>query len=195
MPNMNAEMLEWFNKGMSAAQAAAVPEPTAMTLATVGESGRPSARIVLLKQVDEAGFVFYTNITSHKGRQLTADNRAALVFWWREIEQQVRVEGRVTPVMDAEADEYFATRPRISQLGAWASQQSAALDDRATLESALKAAEARFGDGPIPRPPHWSGYRVSPDLVEFWYGRAYRLHERHCFEWRRGAWDHRLLYP
>lgn len=195
MPDMSAEMLEWFNKGMSAAQAAAVPEPTAMTLATVGEGGRPSARIVLLKQVDETGFVFYTNTTSRKGRQLAADDHAALVFWWREIEQQVRVEGRAAPVTDAEADEYFATRPRISQLGAWASRQSAALDDRATLEAALKAAETRFGDDPVPRPPHWSGYRVSPDLVEFWYGRDYRLHERHCFEWHDGAWAHRLLYP
>lgn len=195
MPQLTIGMLERFRRGMAAAEAANVPEPTAMTLATVNESGRPSARTVLLKQADTDGFVFYTNTTSRKGRHLAADNRVALVIWWREIEQQVLVEGTADPVSDVEADEYFASRPRISQLGAWASRQSATLDSRTSLEAALEAAEKRFGEGPVPRPPHWSGYRVDPDLLEFWYGRPYRLHDRHRYEWRDGDWRHRLLYP
>lgn len=195
MPEMTAEMLERFRDGMAAAQAAKVPEPTAMTLATVCESGAPSARTVLLKQADADGFVFFTNTTSRKGRHLAADDRVALVFWWRETEQQVLVEGRAGPVSDNEADEYFASRPRISQLGAWASRQSATLESREALEVALADAEKRFGDGPVPRPSHWSGYRVDPNMMEFWYGRPYRLHERHRYEWIEGDWSHRLLYP
>ena len=171
-------------------------DPTAMTLATVDADGRPSARVVLLKGVDGGGFVFYTNTRSRKGRELDADPRAALTIWWPHIGWQVRVEGRAARVSDAEADAYFATRARGSQLGAWASDQSETLASRAELEARLATLTAQYANGPVPRPPHWTGYRVTPATIEFWKNRADRLHERE--EYTRstdGSWAMRLLNP
>lgn len=148
-----------------------------MTLATVGADGRPSARIVLVKGVDERGFVFFTNYESRKGRDLAAHPYAALLFYWIELERQVRIEGRVEKTSAEESDRYFASRPVGSRIGAWASEQSAVIDSRATLEAREKAFSERYGDDP-PRPPHWGGYRVVPDTLEFWQGRPSRLHDR-----------------
>ncbi|HSJ62833.1 MAG TPA: pyridoxamine 5'-phosphate oxidase [Gemmatimonadaceae bacterium] len=187
-----------FEALLAAAEAldrAVLPEPTAMTLATVGPDGRPSARIVLLKSVGADGFVFYTNLRSRKGRELLGNPHAALCFHWQALEQQVRVEGPVTLVPDAEADGYFATRPRISQLGAWASDQSEPLAEYAHLERRLREAEQRFGTGPVPRPPHWSGFRLLPHCIEFWRSRPFRLHERERFERHGDAWRMVRLYP
>ena len=170
-------------------------EPTAMTLATALPDGHPSARTVLLKQVDRRGFVFYTNTLSRKGRQLAANPRAALVFLWAPLAEQVLVEGDVEPVTAEEADAYFRSRPRLSQIGAWASEQSQPLDDRETLVRRVEEFDRRYGDDPIPRPPHWSGYRVRPDLIEFWDGKAGRLHERDRYWHEAGEWRHTLLNP
>ncbi len=174
-----------------------IAEPTAMTLATVGDDGRPSARIVLLKDVDAAGFVFYTNYHSRKGREVLAHPDVALVFQWFPLETQVRVEGRATPVIAAEADAYFAGRPRGSQLGAWASDQSGTLDSRATLEARLVEVTARYEGLPVPRPPHWSGFRVAPVAIEFWKNRVSRLHERELYSRTTPdqPWKVQLLNP
>jgi pyridoxamine 5'-phosphate oxidase len=172
-----------------------LPEPTAMTLATVGADGRPSARVVLLKSVGPDGFVFYTNVRSRKGRELAENHHAALCFHWQALEEQVRVEGIASQVPDAEADAYFATRPRISQLGAWASDQSAPLDEYATLQARLRDAELRFEGVEVPRPPHWSGFRLAPDRVEFWRNRPFRLHERERYELDGRAWRVVRLFP
>jgi pyridoxamine 5'-phosphate oxidase len=163
-------------------------EPNAMVLSTATPDGRPSSRTVLLKGYDERGFVFFTNRLSRKGRELTANPRAALLLPWHELQRQVSVVGRVEELTDAESDAYFASRPRDAQLGAWASSQSSVLPDRARLESDLADVEARFGAGPVPRPPHWGGYRVVPDEVEFWQGRTARLHDRLRFR-RTGSAD------
>ena len=174
-----------------------ITEPTAMTLATVGDDGRPSARIVLLKGVDARGFVFYTNYHSRKGREVLAHPDVALVFHWFPLETQVRVEGRAAPVAPDEADAYFAGRPRGSQLGAWASDQSGTLDSRATLEARLAEVTARYQGQPVPRPPHWSGFRVTPLAIEFWKNRVSRLHERELYT-RASAdapWTMQLLNP
>src|SRR5687767_343394 len=190
-------ILATFNELLEAAGAAGEREPTAMTLATAGSDGRISARTVLLKAVDARGFVFYTNMQSLKGTQLAANPRAALCFHWKLLREgvQVRVEGEVAPVTATESDAYFATRPRESQLGAWASLQSATLESRAVFDERLAAAEQRFAGRDVERPPHWGGYRVAPERVEFWYGAAFRLHERHLHEFRDGAWSARMLYP
>ena len=174
-----------------------ITEPTAMTLASVGDDGRPSARVVLLKGVDARGFVFYTNYHSRKGREVLAHPDVALCFHWVPLEVQVRIEGRAEPVAPAEADAYFAGRPRGSQLGAWASDQSGTLDSRATLEARLAEATARFEGQPVPRPPHWSGFRVTPSSLEFWKNRVSRLHERELYT-RAGPaapWSMHLLNP
>lgn len=193
---LNAQILAAFQEGFDAAKAGGVLDATAMIVSTRHEDGEGvSARTVLLKAVDEQGFVFYTNTLSNKGRQLSAYPVACLVFPWLEIERQVIVEGRVEAVSDAEADAYFASRPRGSQIGAWASQQSSRLNQRSDFEQAIQDVEARFADTDVPRPPHWSGYRVVPNMVEFWYGRAHRLHDRHRWTLKQGEWQETLLYP
>lgn len=188
-----ARFIEWLDL---ARETEGILEPTAMTLATATANGRPSARTVLLKQVDEEGFVFYTNSLSRKGRQLSANARAALTFFWAPLMRQVMVEGAVQPVSDVEADAYFASRPRLSQIGAWASQQSEPLAGREAFEARLAEVEARFADGPVTRPPHWTGYRVRPDMVEFWQGREGRLHDRErYYRGESGTWEWTLLNP
>lgn len=167
-----------------------------MTLATC-EDGRVSARIVLLKGVDERGFRFFTNYDSAKGAQLAAHPQAALCFHWKSLRAgvQARVEGRVERLSAPESDAYFATRPRGSQLGAWASLQSQPLADREEFEARLAAIEERYADAPVPRPPHWGGYLVVPDRIEFWYGADFRLHERQLYVCEGGVWSRRMLYP
>lgn len=170
-------------------------EPTAVTLATADAGGRPSARTVLLKGFDEQGFVFYTNLHSRKGRQLRDNPRAALCFFWQPLFEQVLVEGRVEQVSDREADAYWAKRPREAQLGAWASQQSEPLADRATLERRVAEYREKFRDATVPRPPYWSGLRVIPDRLEFWKSGDYRLHDRICYQLVEGEWTVTLLNP
>jgi pyridoxamine 5'-phosphate oxidase len=176
--DVDAEPTVQFQRWFDEAVAAGVPEPEAVCVASVGEDGTPSARLVLLKQQDRRGFVFFTNYQSQKGLELAADPRAALVWRWFALERQVRVVGTAARVSEAESDAYFATRPRGAQIGAWASPQSQTLPDRAALEARVAKVAARFGDGPIPRPPWWGGIRVAPETVEFWQGRRSRLHDR-----------------
>lgn len=171
-------------------------DPTAMTLATVDAAGRPSARMVLLKDADERGFVFYTNVESRKGEELDANPNAALVFHWKSLRRQVRVVGTVERVSDAEADAYFATRARGSQIGAWASDQSRPLEGRFDLEKRVARFAAKFGAGTVPRPPQWTGYRVVPVEIEFWRDKPFRLHERVLFRRSDGnGWEKGRLYP
>jgi len=172
-----------------------LPEPTAFTLATVDGNGRPSARVVLLKDVDDRGFVFYTNYESRKGRELLATKRAALCFHWQPLEQQVRVEGTAAPVTDAEADAYFASRERGSQIGAWASTQSRTLTRREDLEARVKQYEREYEGKQVTRPKHWSGFRVTPDRIEFWKGMPSRLHVREVYHRDGTRWRTELLYP
>ncbi|MEO6527697.1 MAG: pyridoxamine 5'-phosphate oxidase [Gemmatimonadaceae bacterium] len=172
-----------------------LPEPTAFALATVGSGGQPSARILLLKGVDEHGFVFYTNYESRKGVDLLAHPQAAMCFHWQPLERQVRVEGIATPVNEREADTYFASRPRGSQIGAWASQQSRAMSQPSDLVEHVREMEARFAGVPVPRPPHWSGFRLAPQRVEFWHGMPSRLHERHVYTRDGDGWRTEVLYP
>ena len=197
MTVLSDDILDTFNALLDEAKASADPEPTAMTLATVGKGGRPAARTVLLKGLDARGFVFFTNFDSRKGRQLAGNPQAALLFHWKMIREgvQVKVEGTVEPVTAAEADAYFATRPRASQIGAWASLQSQPLPSREVFEQRIAVMEQRFEGVEVPRPPHWSGFRVVPEMVEFWYGARYRLHERHRHERVDGAWRQQMLYP
>jgi len=180
-----------------AKQTPAIAEPTGMTLSTVGADGRPSARIVLLKGVDSEGLVFFTNTRSRKGREIASKADVALTFWWPQLESQVRFEGPARPVSEVEADAYFATRPRVSQLGAWASEQSAPLRSREELEKRYAELERKYEAKEIPRPPHWSGYRVAPLVVEFWNNRPARLHQRELYTRKSpGApWTMTLLNP
>lgn len=190
------EAIERFQGLLGQARDAGLAEPTAVTLATAWEDGRPSARTVLLKSVDREGFVFYTNRRSRKGRQLQVNPSAALCFLWYEIGAQVLVEGAVQAVSDAEADVYFASRPRLSQIGAWASQQSEPLERREELDQRVETLERRYAGQPVPRPPYWSGYRVVPDMIEFWQAGDGRLHDRERYERRfDGAWRHLWLNP
>ena len=183
-----------FDAWLAEATASEPNDPNAMALATVGADGRPSVRMVLLKGHDR-GFVFYTNLESRKATDLLATGAAALLFHWKTLRRQVRVEGSIAPVSDAEADAYFASRGRDSRLGAWASDQSRPLADRATFEARFAAMQARFDGQDVPRPPHWSGFRLTPDRIEFWQDRAHRLHERRLFVASGGGWNEGLLYP
>jgi pyridoxamine 5'-phosphate oxidase len=172
-----------------------VPDPTAFALATVAENGQPSIRMLLLKDVDRDGFVFYTNLESRKGREMAANRRAAMNFHWGQMERQVRIEGRVTPVSDKEADAYFATRARGSQIGAWASRQSRPMDRASDLDARVAEFERKFDGRDVPRPPFWSGFRLEPSTIEFWRGKPDRLHERQLFIREGDGWRVQLLYP
>ncbi len=186
-----ARFKEWF-----AEAEATEPEANAMTVATATADGRPSARIILLKGVDARGFVFYANQQSRKSVELAANKRIALLFHWKPLARQIRIEGVVEQVTDAEADAYFASRPRISRLGAWASDQSRPLDDRVTLERRLAEYEAKYPGEDVPRPPHWSGYRVLPDSFEFWQNMPFRLHDRTTYTRNAdGGWTVGKLFP
>jgi pyridoxamine 5'-phosphate oxidase len=181
----------WFNEVL----AADLHEPNAMTLATATPDGKPSARVVLLKGFDERGFVFYTNYEGRKARELEANPNCSLVFYWGELERQVRVEGRAVRIPDAESDAYFAGRPRGSRLGAWVSEQSRPVEGRRELEERLKGLEDEYEGCEIPRPPFWGGYRVEPDSIEFWQGRENRLHDRLLYMRRDGEWRIQRLQP
>jgi pyridoxamine 5'-phosphate oxidase len=186
----------WFNRWMAEAEGSEPSDPNAMTVATVGADGKPSARTVLLKGVDPRGFVFYTNTDSRKGHELLGNRLISLLFFWKSLARQIRIEGAVETVTAAEADAYFATRARVSRLGAWASDQSRPLSERAELERRLRQFEEKYPGEDIPRPPHWSGYRVLPDRFEFWQNMPFRLHDRTTFEREpMGGWTRGKLFP
>ena len=172
-----------------------VPEPTAFALGTVSEQGRPRVRMLLLKHADGDGFVFYTNLESRKGAELARTPFAAMTFHWTAMERQVRVEGETRPVSAEEADAYFATRPRGSQIGAWASQQSRPIAREGDLEARVAEFEKKFAGRDVPRPPHWSGFRLVPSVIEFWYGKPSRLHVRHLYTRQGSSWRVETLYP
>jgi pyridoxamine 5'-phosphate oxidase len=194
--DVRPDPIEQFGVWFDEARAANVPEPNAMTLATVGASGAPSARIVLLKSFDARGFTFHTNYQSRKGEELAGNPRAALCFFWQPLERQVRVEGVVERTSPEESEAYFRTRPVDAQVGAWVSQQSKPIASRAELQSLLQQLKQRFGDGPVPRPEHWGGLRVVPDAIEFWQGRPSRLHDRILYTRQpNGTWTRQRLSP
>ena len=198
MRTLPDDILSTFATLFAEALTAGEPDRTAMTVASVDTQGRPSARIVLLKAHDARGFLFYTHLDGRKGRELQANPQAALLFHWPRVRNgvQVRIEGDVEIVSEAEADAYFASRPRGSQLGAWASHQSETLETREAFDAQLDKFEAEFAGRDVPRPPRWGGFRLLPRAVEFWYGADYRLHERHLHECAAdGRWTQRMLYP
>lgn len=193
---LHAEALQRFGALLERAKAdTSILEPTAMSLATVDGAGQPAVRIVLLKGFDARGFVFYTNTLSHKGRELAAEPRAALCFHWQPLMQQVRLEGTTEPVSTAEADAYWASRIRISQIGAWASLQSEEMPDKAALERRFSEFDHKFAGKDVPRPPHWSGYRLRPRMIEFWSSREGRLHERERYLLGEAGWRHTWVFP
>ena len=192
---MATDPFQLFDDWFADARASEPNDPEAMALATAGADGQPHVRMVLLKGRGPEGFVFYTNEQSAKGDQLRENGRAALLFHWKSLRRQVRIEGAVEHVPGEEADAYFATRVRDSRLGAWASDQSRPLHERGTFERRFDEVKARFEGQDVPRPPHWGGYRVVPDRIEFWSDRPHRLHERRLFTREDGGWSEGLLYP
>ena len=197
MSSLYVEAIEAASHLLDAARAVGEPEPTAMTLATAGIDGRVSARIVLLKHIDASGFAFYTNYDSAKAHQLEENSSAALCILWKTLDDivQVRVEGSVGKVSAADSDAYFASRARASQIGAWASRQSQTLATREELDARVAEFEKKFDGTSVPRPPHWGGYCLVPEMIELWYGQRARLHDRVRYEIVDGAWTKRLLYP
>lgn len=190
-PNPIKQFAAWFEQALSAQ----LPEPNAMTLATANADGQPSARMVLLKDYDEQGFVFYTNYNSLKGQQLSTNTWAALVFWWAELERQVRIEGKVEKLSPQESDTYYYSRPIDSQLGAWVSDQSQVISSRDVLDQRLEQLKAQYARKKIPRPPHWGGFRVIPSMIEFWQGRPSRLHDRLRYRLADDRWMRERLAP
>lgn len=192
-----SDPMRLFAAWLTEATASEPRDPTAMTLATVDADGLPNARMVLLKDADEQGFVFYTNMDSQKGQELDAASKAALVFHWKSLNRQIRVRGTTERVSDADADAYFATRPKQAQIGAWASQQSRPLESRFAFEKAVAVYTAKYAIGSVPRPPYWTGYRVVPLQIEFWHDRPFRLHDRIVFkrEALGAPWSKTRLYP
>lgn len=195
-PNPFTQFARWFQQAVESE----VPEPTGMTLATANSAGQPSARVVLLKGFDERGFVFFTNYEGRKANDLAANPQAAISFWWSQLQRQVRIEGTVEKVADAESDEYFASRPFGSRIGAWASEQSRVISGREELEAQVREIESRFADeqfasSQIPRPSFWGGYRLRPTTIEFWQGRPSRLHDRLRYRLHEGEWAIERLSP
>jgi pyridoxamine 5'-phosphate oxidase len=190
-PDPIDQFRKWFDEALTAN----LHEPNAVTLATASPDGNPSARVVLLKGYDERGFVFYTNYEGRKARELEANPSCSLAFYWGELERQVRIEGHAARVADKESDAYFASRPRGSRIGAWASEQSRVVEDREELEDRLRKLEAEYEGREIPRPPFWGGYRVEPERMEFWQGRENRLHDRLSYTRRNGGWKIHRLQP
>ena len=191
-PNPVIQFQKWFDQACSAN----LPEPNAMTIATVDSEGKPSARVVLLKNYDEKGFVFYTNYNSRKGQELAANPYASIVFWWAQLERQVRITGSVEKISAHESDEYFHSRPLESRLGAWTSNQSEIISSREVLEQRLQELQVKYQDSNIPRPPHWGGFRVIPAEIEFWQGRSSRLHDRLLYtQCEDDSWKIQRLSP
>ncbi|MBV9080150.1 MAG: pyridoxamine 5'-phosphate oxidase [Elusimicrobia bacterium] len=193
--DLYAEAIQRFKEEFAKAATCGLKEPTSMTLATASRDGRTTIRTVLLKSGDENGFVFYTNLESRKGRDLAENPRASLCFYWGPLEKQVIVDGNVARVSDAEADAYWRTRARDSQIGAWASQQSRPLGSRTEFLARVAATAAKYAVGAVPRPPYWSGFRVVPERIEFWKGMPFRLHERVVYEKQGNEWRKSLVYP
>ena len=193
--NSDKKPIELFQEWFEEAKESEINDPNAMNLATISSDGKPSSRIVLLKSYDDKGFVFYTNSNSKKGRAIKNNDSVALNFHWKTLQRQIRIEGNVSQISNAEADEYYNSRPLGSRIGAWASLQSEELDDRLTLTKRVEEFEKKFSDNVVPRPSHWTGYLVTPVLIEFWQDMPFRLHDRLEFRMENDCWVTRKLYP